>query len=51
MVTVLLSEWHLTCDYFDRDCLNGLVPRLFVPDPATAKAAINFDPSKAFKDI
>ncbi len=51
MVTVLLAEWDLTCDYFDGVWLNGPVPRLFALDPPVAKAAINADPGKAFKDI
>jgi hypothetical protein len=51
VVTVLLAEWDLTCDYFDGDWLNGPVPRLFALDPPAAKAAIDADPGKAFKDI
>jgi hypothetical protein len=51
VVTVLLAEWDLTCNYFDGDWLNGPVPRLFALDPAAAKAAIDADPHKAFKDI
>jgi hypothetical protein len=51
VVMVLLAEWDLTCDYFNGDWLNEPVPRLFAPDPAAAKAAIDADPSKAFKDI
>jgi hypothetical protein len=51
VVTTLLAEWQLTCDYFDGDWLNGPVPCLFAPDPATAKTALDSDPSKAFKDI
>ncbi len=51
VVTVLLAEWDLTCDYFDGDWLNGPVPHLFALDPAVAKAAIDIDPNKAFKDI
>ncbi len=51
VATVLLAEWDLTCDYFDGDWLNGPVPRLFALDPAAAKAALNLDPNKAFKDI
>ncbi len=51
VVTTLLAEWQLTCDYFNGDWLNGPVPRLFAPDSATAKVAIDSDPSKAFKDI
>jgi hypothetical protein len=51
VVTILLAEWELTCDYFDGDWLNGPVPRLFALDPAAAKAAIDLDPNKAFKDI
>ncbi len=33
VTTILLAEWHLTMDYFDRDVLNGPVPCLFAPDP------------------
>ncbi len=51
MVTTLLAEWQLTCDLFDGDWLNGPVPRLFAPDPDAARAALDSDPSKAFKDI
>jgi hypothetical protein len=51
VVTVLLAEWDLTCNYFDGDWLNGPVPRLFALDPSVAKAAIDADPGKAFKDI
>jgi hypothetical protein len=51
VVTTLLAEWPLTGDFFDGDCLNGPVPRLFAPDPDAARAAINSDPSKAFKDL
>jgi hypothetical protein len=51
VATVLLAEWDLTCDYFDGDWLNGPVPRLFALDPAAAKAALDLDPNKAFKDI
>jgi hypothetical protein len=51
VVTVLLAEWDLTCDYFDGDWLNSPVPRLFALDPAAAKATIDADPNKAFKDI
>jgi hypothetical protein len=51
VVTTLLAEWPLTGDFFDGDCLNGPVPRLFAPDPDAARAAISSDPSKAFKDL
>jgi hypothetical protein len=51
VVTTLLAEWQLTCDYLDGDWLNGPVPHLYAPDPITAKAALDSDPLKAFKDI
>jgi hypothetical protein len=51
VVTTLLAEWQLTCDFFDGDWLNSPVPRLFAPDPDAARAALDSDPSKAFKDI
>ncbi len=51
VVTTLLAEWPLTGDFFDGDCLNGPVPRLFALDPDAARAAISSDPSKAFKDL
>ncbi len=51
VVTTLLAEWLLTGDFFDGDCLNGPVPRLFALDPDAARAAISSDPSKAFKDL
>jgi hypothetical protein len=47
VVTVLQAEWHLMYSYV----LNGPVPRIFAPEPVEAKAAIDNDPTKAFKDI
>jgi hypothetical protein len=47
----LLAEWQLTCGFFDGDWLKGPVPRLFAPDPDVARAALDRDPLKAFKDI
>jgi hypothetical protein len=49
VVTTLLAEWQLTCDYFDGDWLNGPVPRLSAPDLVTAKAALDRDPSKGLQ--
>jgi hypothetical protein len=45
VITVLQAEWHLMY------VLNGPVPRIFAPEPAMAKVAIENDPTKAFKDI
>jgi hypothetical protein len=45
---VLLAEWNLACEMFDREVISGPVPTLFSDRP---EAALVADPEKAFADL
>jgi hypothetical protein len=49
--TVLAAEWNSHCNIFDGEQARGPVPRLFALSPDEAKANLNGDPERAFKDL
>jgi hypothetical protein len=48
---VLLSQWDLEAEYFDKDFMSGVMPVLFAEDPKAAELAILADEYTAVKDL
>jgi hypothetical protein len=49
--TVLAAEWNAHSPMFDGETARGPVPRLFALNPDEAKASLNLDPERAFRDL
>jgi hypothetical protein len=49
--TVLAAEWNAHSTIIDGESAKGPVPRLFALGPDEAKANLNLDPERAFKDL
>ncbi len=49
--TVMAAEWNAHSPMFDGESAKGPVPRLFALNPDEAKANLNLDPERAFRDL
>jgi hypothetical protein len=48
---IILAEWELSAEYFDKDFMSGVMPVLYARDPRAAEAGIKANPETAMKDL